>query len=1343
MVRGQPSEMKTFSAVIAGVLLSLSAFGQRTPLNRAFLQSNLDGNGKAGTNFGTLRSTNFVDAATGLPLAFGGVSTNFGVISSNGITVTTQSSAGVSIVAIADAYAKQPAAAALTNLSILNASSLTNLNASELRSGFIPPARLAVTAGQSTVPRVENGSNTFDVVGGLTNRLFRQADSSLSLDPGTRRAHLDATRYSIDWKNFVLRDGTNDTLNWFSKTFPLGWNGENLTNLPVPTLQQALSNVVNLASNTYVGSFVGYGGFITNILESRVVGLLGDLDSKITTNLVLFQLRTNNASTLTNASPTNLFGAGQIPPAKLGTGSGGSSKFLREDGTFQSIPGGGDMLATNNLSDVADKGLGRTNLLVNNATNLTAGTLPDARLSANASLLGQTITRTEIDISELPDTELLFNNAGEIGTISQSAFSLAGVTPAAVSNLVALTSNNYVGTFTGNGAGLSNVVNGSGTFDYAVLTNKPPPIASVATNNASSLTNLNLVGNTITNLGGSPILTSFAGGTITIFEPNQNRPLIVADDTTFSIYSGTVASIFGNEDATTIRSPVGIGSLYLTDVDAIITGRIVGNGAGISNLQSANLVGALPAISGNAVTGVIAASGDSATGFFPSGTIEDARLSSNIPRLDAGVQTFHGSNLFSGVREYSTQMQRAEAIHFVAVPGTDYGPDDIYPAAFEIVNAGTDYLIGDVLTLANGYEVDITTTGGAGEITGISVSSDWVVSFLDWDRELAVTNHLEIQGTGAIFRVSAFTVSTWTTNASSDGLFSGNGGGLSNLQASALTGALPAIDGSALTGIGSGGTGMQTNQFTTNVVGQAIVGETRHSSIGSWTNGAPGVGVTNSPAGWTAQSGVNTNKSAFSSADGSAAAPGFRFTSDPNTGIAITGNGLAMIYDGVEAMTFTFRGPNIPAAAAIEFSGTTVTLSKVGSTLLVKGDGIVTALSTTTNGSIIRSNSVLAQPTLVGGDNWYFSSNGIPHVVSIDFSGVRRTNDLTATGGSSFDLTANHHFTSTSSNDFYGTTLFDGNVYFGPTTQIKDDAGGDVIYPSSKRLIDGAVLSIDWTNRTLNDIAGAEVLNWRNGLSVSLASIDSGYITNLFVGNFYPTNVYVTSWQAITNAWAGPTNTYTLTTYDQFYKTLTPISITNVAGYDLTNHVFSTLEITNASGSNIIVYTPASVRFDDALTAHTVYAGGKGKFYFDAGPGGTNCVVVSFGAPEVGEYITNVLTAANAVALTTATTANITNISLTPGDWDVTGVVGFDAAATTTSTYMQGGVSTTSATLGALGTYFSNPFAVATTAEDAIEVCPTVRLSLATTTTVYLVGKAGFAISTMTGFGHIRATRIK
>lgn len=45
--------------------------------------------------------------------------------------------------------------------------------------------------------------------------------------------------------------------------------------------------------------------------------------------------------------------AGTIAPARLGSGSGGATKFLREDSTFQTIGGGGDALVANPLSQFA------------------------------------------------------------------------------------------------------------------------------------------------------------------------------------------------------------------------------------------------------------------------------------------------------------------------------------------------------------------------------------------------------------------------------------------------------------------------------------------------------------------------------------------------------------------------------------------------------------------------------------------------------------------------------------------------------------------------------------------------------------------------------------------------------------------------------------------------------------------------------------------------------------------------------------------------------------------------------------------------------------------------------
>jgi len=103
---------------------------------------------------------------------------------------------------------------------------------------------------------------------------------------------------------------------------------------------------------------------------------------------------------------------------------------------------------------------------------------------------------------------------------------------------------------------------------------------------------------------------------------------------------------------------------------------------------------------------------------------------------------------------------------------------------------------------------------------------------------------------------------------------------------------------------------------------------------------------------------------------------------------------------------------------------------------------------------------------------------------------------------------------------------------------------------------------------------------------------------------------------------------------------------------------------------------------------------------------------------------------------------NCASESLTAGDWDVSGTVQFTNIGSVTSlTLIDAGISTTSATLGAVGLWngSSTSFAIA----QQIMSTPVVRESLATTTTVYLTCEAGYAGTGLTGTGVIRARRIR
>jgi Pectate lyase superfamily protein len=129
-------------------------------------------------------------------------------------------------------------------------------------------------------------------------------------------------------------------------------------------------------------------------------------------------------------------------------------------------------------------------------------------------------------------------------------------------------------------------------------------------------------------------------------------------------------------------------------------------------------------------------------------------------------------------------------------------------------------------------------------------------------------------------------------------------------------------------------------------------------------------------------------------------------------------------------------------------------------------------------------------------------------------------------------------------------------------------------------------------------------------------------------------------------------------------------------------------------------------------------------------------------AGSIGEYVSSAIASGSAVSLTTATAANVTSISLTAGDWDVDGNVNI-AGSTATYTQGVGGISTTSATLPTDGTEVnSGAQFTALSVTDGLTL-PRKRVSISSTTTVYLVGKATFSAGTMTAYGSISARRVR
>lgn len=178
---------------------------------------------------------------------------------------------------------------------------------------------------------------------------------------------------------------------------------------------------------------------------------------------------------------------------------------------------------------------------------------------------------------------------------------------------------------------------------------------------------------------------------------------------------------------------------------------------------------------------------------------------------------------------------------------------------------------------------------------------------------------------------------------------------------------------------------------------------------------------------------------------------------------------------------------------------------------------------------------------------------------------------------------------------------------------------------------------------------------------------------------------------------------------------------------------------TNGSFPNFYIFTDADFIVHDMAGNDLFRFTASGNLVMFGGITGVTGTS-SAGAGIVGEIVSSYIATGSAVSLTTATGANVTSISLTAGDWDVSGNINFNQTAAT-ATAIVGGLSSTTGTVptdgsevyaGGIGTLLSSATGLA---------LPTKRFSLSGTTTVYLVAKATFSAGTETAFGGIVARR--
>jgi len=131
----------------------------------------------------------------------------------------------------------------------------------------------------------------------------------------------------------------------------------------------------------------------------------------------------------------------------------------------------------------------------------------------------------------------------------------------------------------------------------------------------------------------------------------------------------------------------------------------------------------------------------------------------------------------------------------------------------------------------------------------------------------------------------------------------------------------------------------------------------------------------------------------------------------------------------------------------------------------------------------------------------------------------------------------------------------------------------------------------------------------------------------------------------------------------------------------------------------------------------------------------------------VGQYVSSTVAYGSRATLTQGVTYNLTSISLTAGDWDVS-AQGLVEGTGSTATYYYAMVAASSTGTGDIGAGLD----VATiaplnnsiwTTTDWNIIAPVVRFSLASTTTVYLRVRAASSASGLVAWGQISARRIR
>lgn len=323
--------------------------------------------------------------------------------------------------------------------------------------------------------------------------------------------------------------------------------GGGITDAPAFRNNLGIPNVENIAISTWAGSsnIVNLGTITTGTWNGTAIGdsyissaatwnakqsaitfgtgvqtalgvNIGSAGAPVLFNGALGTPSSGSGANLTSLNGSNI-SSGTVAADRLGSG-GGAGKFLRYDNTWQTIGGGGDLLSTNNLSDLANFATARDNLGVEIGVDVQAYSAILA--GTTASFL--TADETKIDwltVTQAVNLDTLESDTATNNAKVTNATHTGDATGSGALTVVAINGTNLAGLSTG----LLKNTTGTGVPSIAVAgTDYLTPTGSAAGLTSFPTLNQNTTGSAATLTTGRTFQTDLASTSAASFNGSAN-----------------------------------------------------------------------------------------------------------------------------------------------------------------------------------------------------------------------------------------------------------------------------------------------------------------------------------------------------------------------------------------------------------------------------------------------------------------------------------------------------------------------------------------------------------------------------------------------------------------------------------------------------------------------------------------------------------------------------------------------------------------------------------------------------------------------------------------------------